>query len=300
MTIQFKCPKCGSLIAFADKHAGKPARCLNCNQRLVIPPKTGEAPQPIEPAPEPEFPMPGFYLAVFVESWKIFIDRQNVTTLAFVTAAVCFKFFSASACCLGYLVFFAAWGYLFGLYLNIISETAIGNDKLPEIEPGTSITFLWHIIRPILAFVFAVLIVQLPLFIALSLFQSYGITWENIWQTPTAVNLVLRALFIAGLFLFPSAILAAAVAEDLPELFRLDRLILHAFRAIVPYTVTVGFLAVACIIESYAKQYTAEVIQSFVSIAGYLSLNLAEQVVAIIAMRSIGLFYRHYACYFSY
>ena len=30
-----------------------------------------------------------------------------------------------------------------------------------------------------------------------------------------------------------------------------------------------------------------------------LAVNLAVQVVAIIAMRSIGLFYRHYACYFS-
>jgi hypothetical protein len=32
---------------------------------------------------------------------------------------------------------------------------------------------------------------------------------------------------------------------------------------------------------------------------GNLAVNLAVQVVAIIAMRSIGLFYRHYDCYFS-
>jgi len=298
MTIQFKCPKCGSLIAFADKHAGKSARCLNCNQQLVIPAKTGQTPQTIEPKVEPEFPLPGFYHAVLVESWKIFLDRENVTTLVFVTAAVFFKFFSASICCLGYLVYFAAWGYLFGLYLNIISDTAVGIDKLPEIEPGTSITFLWHIIKPIFVFVFAVLIVQLPLVIALAFFQNYGITWENIWETPTAVNLVLRALFIAGLFLFPAAILAAAVVEDLPELFRLDRLITPAFRAIVPYTITVGLLAIASFLETKTTQYSSKA--PMLSVAGNLALNLAEQVVAIIAMRSIGLFYRHFACYFAY
>jgi len=300
MTIQFNCPKCKSLIAFADKHAGRPARCLTCGQQLLIPEKTGQTPQTVEPRVEPESPLPGFYCEVFVESWKIFFDKDNLTALVFVTAAVCFKFFSASTCCLGHVTFLAAWGYLFGFYLNIIRETAIGNNKLPEIEVGTSITFLWHIIKPIFVFVFAVLIVQLPLIIALAFFEDKGITWENIWGTRTAVNLILRLLFIAGLFLFPVAILAAAVIEDLPELFRLDRLVAPVFRAIAPYTVTVGLLAAASLFEANARQYEPISKASVLSVAGNLAVNLAEQVVAIIAMRSIGLFYRHYGCYFAY
>jgi len=299
MTIQFHCPKCGALMAFADKHAGKSARCLNCNQQMIIPDKDGHLPRPIEKT-EPKVPVPGFYRAVFVDSWKIFFDKDNLPAIGFVIAAVCFKFFSQGVCCLGYLVFFAAWGYLFGFYLNLICETAAGIDKLPEIEMGTSITFLWQIFRPIFVFAFAVLIVQLPLFVALALFNDKGITWENIWETKTTFNLVLRFLFIAGLFLFPMAILAAAVIEDVTELFRLDRLITPVFRAFIPYIVTVLLLAAACLIETHAKQYTSEVKISLVSTVGNLALNLAEQVVAIIAMRSIGLFYRHYACYFSY
>ncbi|MHC4682343.1 MAG: hypothetical protein ACYTEK_27090 [Planctomycetota bacterium] len=35
-------------------------------------------------------------------------------------------------------------------------------------------------------------------------------------------------------------------------------------------------------------------------IALHLFANLAVQVTAIIAMRSIGLFYRHYSCYFPW
>ena len=296
MTIQFHCPKCGSLIAFTDKHAGQIAKCLTCGQQQIIPEKSGQTPQKIEPKVEPEFPLPGFYRAVFVDSWKKFLDKDNLTAIVFVIAAVCFKFFSAGACCLGYFMYFAAWGYLFGFYLQIINETATSGDKLPEIEMGTSITFLFHIIKPIFTFVFAVLIVQLPFIAALSFFKGKGITWESIWGTTTVLNLILRALFVGGLFLFPMAILVAAVIEDLPELFRFDRLFVPVVRAFVPYLVVFGLLAAVCFIETHTRQYESLPI---LNTAGNLAMNLAVQVVAIIAMRSIGLFYRHYSCHFS-
>jgi hypothetical protein len=108
--------------------------------------------------------------------------------------------------------------------------------------------------------------------------------------------MVLRSLFAAGLFLFPMAILVAAVLEDLPELFRFDRLFVPVIRAFIPYLVVVGLLAVTCFIETNTRQYAS---LSILNTAGNLAANLAVQVVAIIAMRSIGLFYRHYACYFS-
>ncbi len=296
MSIRFNCPRCGSLIAFADKHAGKPARCLNCGQQLIIPAESGQTPQKVEPQVEPKVPQPGFYRAVFLDSWKIFLDKDNLPAIVFVAAAVCFKFFSAGACCLACVMYFAVWGYLFGFYLNIICETAVGGDKLPDIEART----LWHIIKPIFVFVFAAFIVQLPFIIALAFFKDKGVTWENIWETRTTLNLVLRFLFVAGLFLFPMAILTAAVIEDIPELLRLDRLLVPAFRAFIPYMVTVGLLAAACFIEVNTKQYAPMAKEPVLTIAGKLSVNLAEQVVAIIAMRSIGLFYRHYACRFGY
>jgi hypothetical protein len=93
------------------------------------------------------------------------------------------------------------------------------------------------------------------------------------------------------------AILVAAVLEDLPELLRFDRLFVPVIRAFVPYLVVVGLLAAACFIENKAEQ---DATPSMLQNAGILAINLAVQVVAIIAMRSIGLFYRHYACYFSH
>lgn len=296
MTIQFHCPKCGSLIAFTDKHAGQTAKCLTCGQKQIIPEKSNLTPLKVEPKTEPEVPLPGFYHAVFVDSWKIFIDKDNLTSLVFVIAAVCLKFFSTTVFCMAFITYFAAWGYLFGFYLQIINETAAGHDTLPEIELGTSITFVGHILKPIFIFIFTVLIVQLPFIAGLSFFKGNGATWESIWETRTAVNLLLRGLFAGGLFLFPMVILVAAVLEDLVELFRFDRMFVPVVRAFIPYLVVVGLLAAACFIETRARQYDESL--SILNTAGNLAMNLLVQVVAIIAVRSIGLFYRHYACYF--
>jgi hypothetical protein len=164
-----------------------------------------------------------------------------------------------------------------------------------------------------LIFAFTCFMVMLPFFIALAIlsdnpepkaFQGQGEIWVNpiseIWHTSTVTNWILRFLFIAGLFIFPTAILAAAVIEDLPELFRFDRLIMPVFKAFVPYLVVVGLLALTCFIEINTRQKTPGSNEPMMHVAGKLAVNLAAQAVAIIAMRSIGLFYRHFGCYFRF
>ena len=143
MTIQFNCPSCDGLIAFDSKHCGKRARCTTCGQVLIIPSKDYEKAEKIEPEIENADPLPGFYRAVFIDSWKLFFRGENVTTLAFVTTVVCFKLFLGNAiCCINYIAFVMVWGWLLGFYLNIIYETAFGIDQLPKIYLGTTITFL--------------------------------------------------------------------------------------------------------------------------------------------------------------
>jgi len=92
MTIKFHCPKCDALIAFPDKNRGKRARCLTCGQPFIIPEKEDQTPKIVEP--EKTQPLPGFYRAVFLDSWKLFINPQNAAPLLFVAAVVCFKFFT--------------------------------------------------------------------------------------------------------------------------------------------------------------------------------------------------------------
>jgi len=298
MTIQFNCPNCNSIIGFADKHCGKRARCTTCGQLLIIPSKSDEKPKKAEPPKEKRQVLPGFYRAVFVDNWKLFFDSENINTLVFVIAAVCFKFFLGKGiCCMNYISFIVVWGWLLGFYLNIIYETAFEIDKLPEIYLGTSVTFIWYIIKPFFLFFCTMAVVQLPFIITLILLKDEGITYENMWAAHTGFHLLLQVFFILGLFLFPIAILTTAVGRDL-TMFRPDYLLGPAFKAFVPYVVTVALLIAATLLKIQTTQYDADA--AFATTAGHLALNLAVQVVAIIAMRSIGLFHRHYSCHFAW
>jgi hypothetical protein len=293
MTIQFNCPNCNAVIAFDDKHCGKRARCTTCGQLFIIPSKDNEKPKKVELPKEKGQLIPGFYRAVFVDNWKLFLDSENVTSLVFVVAVICFKFFSSRSCCCGFVTHYVVWGWLLGFYLNIIYETAFEIDKLPEIYLGTSITFLWYVIKPFFLFSVTMAVAQLPFIIALILLKDEGMTIENIWQAEFGL---LHVLFIIGLFLFPIAILTTAVGKDI-TMFRPDYLLRPVFKAFIPYLVTVVLLIAAALLETQTTQYTHA---GLLTTAGHLALNLAVQVIAIIAMRSIGLFYRHYSCHLAW
>jgi len=293
MTIQFFCPNCNEIIGFPDKHAGKRARCTTCGRLFIIPSENYKKPKKVEPPKEKGEPLPGFYHAVFVDNWKLFFDSENTTSLVFVIAVVCFKFFTAGSPCCAFVTHYAIWGWLLGFYLNIIYETAFEIDKLPEIYLGTSITFLWYIIKPLFLFSLTMAVVQLPFIIVLVLRKDKGLTIENIRQAEFGL---LHILFILGLFLFPIAILTTAIGKNI-TLFRPDYLLRPVFKAFLPYVVTVLLLIAAALLETQTTQYTGA---GLLTTAGHLAMNSSVQLIAIIAMRSIGLFYRHYNCHLAW
>jgi len=293
MTIQFFCPNCNEIIGFPDKHAGKRARCTNCGQLFIIPSENYKKPKKVELPKEKGEPIPGFYHAVFVDNWKLFFDSENVTSLVFVIAVVCFKFFSARSCCCGFVTHYIVWGWLLGFYLNIIYETAFDINKLPEIYLGTSITFLWYIIKPLFLFSVTMAVVQLPFIIRFIMLKEQGLSFEDLRQAEFGL---LHILFILGLFLFPIAILTTAIGKDF-TMFRPDYLLRPIFRAFVPYVVTVLLLIAAALLETQTTQYTGA---SLLTTARHLAMNFTVQLIAIIAMRSIGLFHRHYSCHLAW
>lgn len=193
---------------------------------------------------------------------------------------------------MNYISSVVVWGWLLGFYLNIIYETAYDIDNLPEIYLGTSITFIWYVIKPLAVFLFTMVVVQLPFIIALAILQRPDLAAEDSWRA----EIILQVLFAFGLFLFPAAILTMAVGRDF-TLLRPDYVLAPIVRAFRPYLVVAGLLIAAGVLEMQAQQYTG---QDVPAAAGHLLLNLAAQVVVIIAMRSIGLFYRHYSCYFPW
>jgi hypothetical protein len=102
--------------------------------------------------------------------------------------------------------------------------------------------------------------------------------------------------FILGLFLFPAAILTTSVGKDY-ALLRPDYLLAPVAHALSSYVVIVLLLVATCFLQMHTTQYTGA---KPVTTTLHLAMNLLVQVIAIFAMRAIGLFYRHYGCYFRW
>lgn len=88
-----------------------------------------------------------------------------------------------------------------------------------------------------------------------------------------------------------------AVGQDM-TLLRPDYMIEAICKEFVPYIITVILLVITAILEMNAPVFSAG--DSPARIGAGFVLNLGVQVAAIIAMRSIGLFYRHYNCYMKW
>ena len=299
-SIQFYCPNCKSLIAFESKYSGKNAHCTNCSQHFIIPKKDFEEPEIIKAPREKEYPIPGFYKALFVDSWKIFINWENIIPLVFVAAVVCFQFFLAKGiCCVNYLTYIVTWSFLLGFYLNVIYEAAFDSDVLPQIDFGESHIFIWNLLKPFLIFIFTAFLTELPFFITLSLLQNKNITPENMWQSHSGYRLLLQILFIGGLFIFPMAILTIAVGKDF-SLLRPDHLFLPIIKAFIPYIIICTLLFLVCFLVNYMKSFDTDANIPLWKHLAQLGYNLAVQIPVIIAMRAIGLFHRHYSCYLGW
>jgi len=301
MTITFHCPHCGGLCAFDEKHAGRRARCTSCQQRFIIPSESGAEAQKLEPVKGE--PVGGFYREAFVRSWNIFVKPSSVTGLVFVAAAVTFKFFLRDAdysfsapggyvvhLPVGWIVTITAWGCLCWYYMEIMQWAAFDMDELPEVDMGTGFEFLWNVFKSIYLFIVALIVAELPFVVIVAILRKMGIDWPGLFQV----------LVLAGLVSFPMMILTLSTGPQLWLVFRLDYIWVPIVKASRPYAVTAGLVVLAGVLQWLTVAYS-ELSGSNKFIVGlHLAANLGAQVVVIIAMRAIGLFYRHYSCYFPW
>ena len=304
MTIKFNCPKCDALIAFDSKHAGKRAHCQTCGQAFIIPSKDDKKPKKIK-TKEIEIvePLPGFYRAVFINSWKIFTTRNNATPLVFVAVLVCIKFFLGHLRVtiivplliatlefrlpLGIILTIVSWVGLVWYYMQIIYSTAFEAEDLPQIHLGGDLPgLIWNLLKLTYTFCIMLFVVELPYIIAALITRKMGIEWP----------VFLTILKFGGLFFFPMAILTIAIGKDLTML-RPDYILIPVFKAFKPYLVVAALLITFGVLEMQTKQFADLAKETFLSTTGNLFFNLALQIIAIIAMRTIGLFYRHYTCH---
>jgi hypothetical protein len=303
MTIQFYCPNCDELIAFDEKHRGKRARCTTCSQLFIIPSEDYQTPRKIEPQIQKPEPIPGFYRTAFLDSFKLFINPENATPLVFVIAAVCFKFFTGHLdysftvrgtfrfqAPLGQLVTIAAWGCLFWYYMEIICSTAFEAEQLPEPDIGGFFGFIWNVVKSVFIFSITLMLVELPCIISMVILRKTGV------ELPVLTHI----LAIAGLFVFPIAIATVAIGRDITMLFRPDYFLPPLVRAFWPYLLVVALFILTWELQLHTVGYGRLLREDRLVVALHLLANLAVQALAIIAMRSIGLFYRHYSCHFQW
>jgi hypothetical protein len=298
MTIEFNCPKCKALIAFPDKHAGKRAKCLTCKQRLIIPNASGQRPERVADEPvDKGDPLPGFYKAAFADGWRLFSTSDGLAGLVFITAAVSFKFFLGHTdysvptrgftiqLPTGWIITLLAWGGLFAYYLDVIESGTLDEDQLPEVSVG-----LWGIIKALWVFGYGLVVVLTPC-----------ILWLGVQHTLShprpSVTWVLANL---GILLLPTVLLTFGVNRDVGIMARLDQMVGPAIRAFRPYLFVALSFLVVWNLQMLTRDYAGLQAANTGVVALHLAAQLAIQVLAIRVMRALGVFYRHYACYFAW
>jgi hypothetical protein len=105
---------------------------------------------------------------------------------------------------------------------------------------------------------------------------------------------------LVGPFSFPMVILILTTADQLWMVFRPDYIWRPIARALRPYLVTAGLVMLAAVLQWLTVGYSELPGRTRTVVGLHLAANIGVQIIAIIAMRSIGLFCRHYGCYLAW
>ena len=163
-------------------------------------------------------------------------------------------------------------------------------DELPEVDIGAGFEFLWNIFKSIYLFAVAVIVAELPFIIIVTLLGKMGIELPGLFG----------ALMLAGLLSFPMVILTLSTESRLWMVFRVDYLWVPILKAFRPYAVTAGLVVLGGLLQWFTVDYNQLSGQNKTIVGLHLAAHIGAQIIIIIAMRTIGLFYRHYSCYFPY
>lgn len=231
-------------------------------------------------------------------SFVCFLDGGNMATLI----AVCVVNVLVTVVglvpvlgCGGLLLQGAFRAWLCAFYFNVVAETARGEDALPEVRVSSIYDDLF---LPVVRFAGCWLVVFLPaIIVAIVMFRETG---KVSWDLVAMVGAV-------GLFFWPIMVLGTAIGGGLP-LLSIPVLALTVARTIIPYILVCVLVALAMTI-AIGTQIGFQVLLSSsrgatLSPAAPLVFDLLGSVVQayawIVAMRLIGLYYRHFKSRFPW
>ncbi len=300
MPITFKCPGCGQFCAFKPRYASHKARCLQCGQRFVIPAEDGG--RAVKLKEERGRPEAGFYKSVFIYNWNIFLKPENLPGLILAAAAVSFQFFLAGAnysfelpgfavnIPLDWVAIMLCWGILFWYYFETIQTLVMGVETLPTVDIDGFFEYVWKVIKSIYLFICAAALSFLPFVLISAILEKMNIV----------VSWISYLIVAGGVIMFPITLLTLAGSEHLWNVLRYDYLIRPILKAPFAYLTVVVMTAVS-MGGSYALlTYTMKANPRGLEAAGYCAAFFGFQVMTLISMRSAGLFYHYYRCWFDW
>lgn len=190
-------------------------------------------------------------------------------------------------------------GWFCAIFLNIIMDTCQGKDELTAFSMTGG---FWNdIVRPLFLFAGGTVLVGLPVIA----WRVY-IVFNPALRSP-GTEIVQMVLYGLGLFLWPMTMLTIAINGFSMEALRYDRQLVSIFRALPQYLAIWVLLMVVIVGQwaCYRIGTTMVPTTGTIGAAGRLVLlafvtGLFQSYLSIIAMRVIGLYYRHYKQRFAW
>ncbi|MDY6913738.1 MAG: hypothetical protein SVT52_04695 [Planctomycetota bacterium] len=311
MPIQFECSSCGKSVSAPDSAAGKKARCPFCQAVQNVPPPVHPpaAPEAAPPETIPKqvpavatdstAPKRGFWPDTIL-SFTICFRGAGAFIFGFVVIMHIMQSVLGFAGGLGFIGQLIITGWLCSLYLNIILETCAGQDDLPDF--GMTDGPWEDIIRPLLLFLGGSLVVLLPMLVwMVTCLSCGGIGGAG------ADAVVRRVLLVLGLFMWPMTILTIAIHGFSTRAIRHDvqlRTIAKAFPQylmlwLLLIVVAAGGWASINATTVIAKKLGVHSIAATILVLG-VGTAIFQGYFAIVTMRIIGLYYRHYKQHFAW
>ena len=279
----------------AEEYAGRRARCMHCDCRFIVPAQSGrKAVVYVEP---PEHPLPHFYRVVLVQNWKGLFRKESLVGLVFCIAMTCFQFFLGNIdysftlpgfrllLPIGWIAQIITVGGLCWYFFQTIGNTFLYPETLPEMDIGFGFEYFGNLFKSLYLFIVAVILAAMPGMMIGAVLESWN--FSPVWLE---VMLFVFSCFLLTLFL-------ALFGMEMPSwiVFRFDLLIRTLIKTIRPYLVTalITIIAFGVWLTSLGTFYTNKEMATLKS-ALSLSWRIIGVILMLYAMRSIGLYCRHY------
>ncbi len=300
MTIECRCPYCGGLCGFHSEHSGRRARCSRCDGRFIVPQESGQIPAKVEEIEGS--PQEGFYRSALILNWKVFGKPHSTVSIVFFASMVCLQYFfgwgDMSAVLPGFVLnmpigtitMVLTWGALFWYYTECVLQMTAGESELPELELDAGFAFLGNVFRSIYYFLVSLILAALPFTLISVLFEWVGLE----------ISFFNWIILVGGLYLFPMMFLTLQASPDLLYILRVNNILRPILRAPAAYLFTAVVTTLA-LLGLMGSVYVGLELKDAGGVPWFYLLGcLAVQVFMVFAMRTLGLFYQHYACYFGW